>query len=193
MKKIILSFLALIAMVGTMSAQRVWAYGLKMESSVDTYTFSFVATNDVTSANLVFVSANGAEQGKVALEGVVAGENTFTLTADQIPGSGRLNWAVELSGAAIEEFVDLTADAADKYYFYLPQGVAVNNNPESEYFGTIYVAEPYPGAVDGLSAHSKTQTAGIYVFDPALNIENYAAGYVPSNVTLDASKDRYQT
>lgn len=193
MKKIILSFLALIAVVGTMSAQRVWAYGLKMESSVDTYTFSFVATNDVTSANLVFVNANGAELGKVALEGVVAGVNTFTLTADQIPGSGRLNWAVELSGAAIEEFVDLTADAADKYYFYLPQGVAVNNNPESEYFGTIYVAEPYPGAGDGLSAHSKTQTAGIYVFDPALNIENYAAGYVPSNVTLDASKYRYQT
>lgn len=193
MKKIILSFLALIAMVGTMSAQRVWAYGLKMESSVDTYTFSFVATNDVTSANLVFVNANGVEQGKVALEGVVAGKNTFTLTVDQIPGSGLLNWAVELSGAAIEEFVDLTADAADKYYFYLPQGVAVNNNPESEYFGTIYVAEPYPGAGDGLSAHSKTQTAGIYVFDPALNIENYAAGYVPSNVTLDASKYKYQT
>lgn len=193
MRKFILSILTLVAIVGTMSAQRVWAYGLKMESSVDTYTFSFVATNDVTSANLVFVNANGVEQGKVALEGVVAGKNTFTLTVDQIPGSGLLNWAVELSGAAIEEFVDLTADAADKYYFYLPQGVAVNNNPESEYFGTIYVAEPYPGAGDGLSAHSKTQTAGIYVFDPALNIENYAAGYVPSNVTLDASKYKYQT
>ena len=63
MKKIILSFLALIAMVGTTSAQRVWAYGLNMESSVDTYTFSFIATNDVTGANGNNCGAKNSQSG----------------------------------------------------------------------------------------------------------------------------------
>ena len=196
MRKIILSFLVLVAMVGTMSAQRVWAYGLNMTQEADVYAFSFISTNDATEANLVFSDATtDAVLGKVAIDKVIKGENTVELALNDIPYTGVMNWAVELKGEAIEEFVDLTDGDVidDKFYFYLPQGVAVNNNPESEYFGTIYVAEPYAGAGDGLSAHSKTQTAGIYVFDPALNIENYAAGYVPSNVTLDASKYKYQT
>ena len=192
MKKIFLSFLAIIAMVGMVSAQRTWAYGLNMTQEGDNYTFVFKSTTAATAANLVFTDAAGEVAGKVALENVVAGENTKVLALADIPGEGTLNWAVELTGAAIEGVVELTADAAAKYFYYLLQGVAVNVNPESSYFGNIYVAEPYAGASDGASAHSKTQKAGIYVYDAALNIENYAEGYVPSNVTINAT-DKYKT
>mgnify|MGYP003321089050 CR=1 FL=1 len=51
----------------------------------------------------------------------------------------------------------------------------------------MYVLETYKGAGDGASAHSKTQSQGIYVYDPMLNLENYAEGYLPSNVTLNTA------
>lgn len=193
MKKIFLSLIALVATVGMLNAQRTWAYGLDLETKdggPNVYTFSFTATTDAVAANLVFLNADGTEVGKVAVP-VAKGKNTVELAASQIPGTGELNWAVELTGAAIETATTLT-DASDKYYYYLPQDVEVNNNPESDYFGTIYVAEPYAGASDGASAHSQTQKIGIYVYDAALNLENYAQGYVPSNVTVKAA-DKHNT
>ena len=186
MKKIFLSFLAIIAMVGMVSAQRTWAYGLNMTQDGDNYTFVFKSTTAATSANLVFTDAAGEVAGKVALENVVAGENTKVLALADIPGEGTLNWAVELTGAAIEGVTEVTA-AEDKYYYYLAQDVAANVNPESEHFGKMYVLETYKGAGDGASAHSKTQSQGIYVYDPMLNLENYAEGYLPSNVTLNTA------
>lgn len=190
MKKIFLSLVALVATVGMLNAQRTWAYGLDLEANDGSYKFVFTASTDATAANLVFLNADGTEAGKVAVS-VVKGENAVELTAAQIPGTGVLNWAVELTGAAIDVATVLT-DASDKYYYYLPQDVEVNNNPESDYFGTIYVAEPYAGASDGASAHSQTQKIGIYVYDTELNLENYAQGYVPSNVTVKAA-DKHNT
>lgn len=190
MKKIFLSLVALVATVGMLNAQRTWAYDLNLEANDGSYKFVFTASTDATAANLVFLNADGTEAGKVAVP-VVKGENAVELTVAQIPGTGVLNWAVELTGAAIDVATVLTDDS-DKYYYYLPQDVEVNNNPESDYFGTIYVAEPYAGASDGASAHSQTQKIGIYVYDAELNLENYAQGYVPSNVTVKAA-DKHNT
>ena len=190
MKKILLSFLALVAMVGMVNAQRAWAYDLQLTSAESFYTFAFKATTAGT-ATLVFTDAVGAEVGTVDLGAVEAGANTKTLALAEVPGTGNLNWAVKMTGAAIEEVTEVTA-AEDKYYYYLAQDVAANTNPESKYFGKMYVLETYEGAGDGASAHSKTQTSGIYVYDPVLNLENYAEGYLPSNVTTDPVATAYK-
>ena len=115
MKKIFLSLIALVATVGMLNAQRTWAYGLDLETKdggPNVYTFSFTATTDAVAANLVFLNADGTEVGKVAVP-VAKGKNTVELAASQIPGTGELNWAVELTGAAIETATTLT-DASDK-------------------------------------------------------------------------------
>ena len=139
MKKFFLSFFALVAMVGMANAQRTWAYDLNSTSESGNYTFEFKATTAATAANLVFTDINGDVVSKVALENVVAGKNTATLSLSQIHKDA-LNWAVELTGEAIAEFKELTDASKGIYNFYLPQGVAVDNNPESATFGTIYVA-----------------------------------------------------
>jgi hypothetical protein len=59
MKKILLSFLALVAMVGMVNAQRAWAYDLQLTSAESSYTFAFKATTAGT-ATLVFTDAVGA-------------------------------------------------------------------------------------------------------------------------------------
>ena len=192
MKKFFLSFVALVAMVGMLNAQRTWAYGLDLEANDAAYKFVFTASTDVVSANLVFLKADGTEAGKVALSNVVKGENTVELTAAQIPGTGELNWAVELTGAAIDAMVELTDANAGIYNYYLPQDVAVDNNPESDYFGTIYVAEGTDGASDGGSDRAKTQKRGVFVYNQALEELNPTnVGYLPANAAplmTDASR-----
>lgn len=182
MKRFFSCLLALLSMIGVANAQRVWAYALQveeMEGDHPVYNFTFIATADATSANLVFTDEDGNETGKVAIQNVSQGENVVELSLEQIPGSGMLNWAVELSGEAIAEVTEVTDDAVDAFHFYLPQGVAINNNPESAHFGKIYVANPQVGT-DGLSEYTSTQTRGIYVFDPLLNLENEpGVGYSP--------------
>lgn len=185
MKKIFISFLALVAIVGVANAQRTWAYDLNSTSEGDGYTFEFKSTTAATAANLVLIDVNGEVVSKVALQNVVAGKNTATLTLAQIHKDA-LNWAVELTGEAIAELTEVTDVNRGIYNFYLPQDVAVDNNPESDYFGRIYVAEATDGADDGGSERADTQKRGIFVYDQELNELNPTTnvGILPSNVTL---------
>ena len=177
MKKILLSFLALVAMVGMVNAQRAWAYDLQLTSAESFYTFAFKATTAGT-ATLVFTDAVGAEVGTVDLGAVEAGANTKTLALAEIPGIGNLNWAVKMTGAAIEEATLITSCDG----FYMPFGVAVNNNPESKHFGKTYLSNPW-------DVNQKAAT-GFYVFDQELNLDatlfddGSKVGYKPSNVEL---------
>ena len=189
MKKIFLSFLAIIAMVGMVSAQRTWAYGLNMTQEGDNYTFVFKSTTAATAANLVFTDAAGEVAGKVALENVVAGENTKVLALADIPGEGTLNWAVELTGAAIEEVTQLTDDS--KYGgFWFAYGVGVNNNPESDYFGNIYVSNPRHSSAPAQTGFYKYSPE--LVLDSTLFVDGTKVGYKPSNVTLANAVDAIQ-
>ena len=185
MKKILLSFLALIAMVGMVNAQRAWAYGLNMSQEGDNYTFVFKSTTAATAANLVFTDAAGEVAGKVALENVVAGENTKVLALADIPGEGTLNWAVELTGAAIDEVSVISS--SNKIYF--PQGVVANVNTESDYFGSVYVANAQTGTPGGTSTK---QLHGIFEYTQTLEPVNPTAAYAPSNLDVtDAYWDGY--
>ena len=182
MKKFFLSFFALVAMVGMANAQRTWAYDLNSTSESGNYTFEFKATTAATAANLVFTDIKGDVVSKVALENVVAGKNTATLSLSQIHKDA-LNWAVELTGEAIAEFKELTDASKGIYNFYLPQDVKVDNNPESDYFSTIYVAEGTDGASDGASDRTKTQKRGVFVYNQALEELNPESnvGILPAN------------
>ena len=172
--------------------QRIWAYDLNLEASSGgnpCYKFTFVSTANATAANLVFLKSDGTEVGKVALETVIKGENIVELTLDMIPGQGKLNWGVELTAEPITKVTELTDESVDVFHFYYPQSVAINNNPESAHFGKIYVANPLVGT-DGFCEYTSTQTRGIYVFDPLLNLENEpGVGYLPLSYYLSNSWD----
>lgn len=170
-------------------AQRIWAYDLRLTSNLDTHTFNFKSVADATDGYLVFLNEAGAEMGRYQLDHVVRGANTITLTDQDIPTPNiRLNWGVELHADAIKEtatLVEITDQSTGKYKFYLPQGVAVDNNPESIYFGQIYIAAATSGDNADSNRESK-QKAGLFVFDPLLNELNPTnnVGIIPSNVTF---------
>ncbi|MFQ9996516.1 MAG: hypothetical protein ACLRV7_05530, partial [Hoylesella buccalis] len=103
--------------------------------------FTFTSNDDAQSAQLVFTdSATGEEVGTADIPNVKQGSNTITLTADQLPGQSgqKLNWAVRLTGSAVANISRLTPNDASMQY---PKTVfvAVDNSPESDYFGRFYV------------------------------------------------------
>ena len=81
-------------------------------------------------------------------------------------------------GVSLEK---LTGDE-EIYHYYLPQGVAVNKNVASPYYGYTYVAAATDGAEDGGSDRADTQKRGIFVYDKELNCLNADnVGYLPAN------------
>ena len=191
MKKLLFSLLALVAMIGTISAQRAWAYDLGLGYASDTYTFSFKATT-AANATLIFTDAEGTELATHDAGAVVAGANTVSLPKAQLPEGDAIYWAVKLTGEAIADFVEVTDDSKGIYNFYLPQGVAVDNNPESSTFGNIYVAQSTNGASDGGSTRADNQKQGIFIYDQTLAELNPTSnvGIIPSNVTLSSTTNR---
>ena len=171
-------------------AQRIWAYDLRLKSNLDTHTFNFKSVADATDGYLVFLNEAGAEMGRYQLDHVVRGANSITLTDQDIPTPNiRLNWGVELHADAIKEtatLVEITDQSTGKYKFYFPQGVAVDNNPESNYFGQLYVAAATSGD-NADSNRESQQQAGLFIFDPLLHELNPInnSGIIPSNVTFD--------
>lgn len=135
----------------------IYAYGLDKQESGDEYTFTFSANDDAVSGTLIFTDRETGEVlGEWPLTDVVEGENTVTLTKDQIPGEEgqTIDWAVNLVGNNIPTF-GLINNPNDFDYTYTFN--TVDNNPESDYFGRIYVGHR-PGTA---SADN-----GLWIYNP---------------------------
>ena len=117
----------------------IYAYGLNSERGEEQYTFTFTANDNAEAAYLIFTDANTDETvGTVEVPNVVEGENTVTLTFDQIPGTDtqKMNWAVNLVGQTVPT-IGLLNNPND--FSFNRIGNVVDNSPESDYFGRFYL------------------------------------------------------
>lgn len=169
------------------SVPRVFAYDLKSElvtPGYDQYRLSFKSNVPYKSGNIVFLNEAGVQVGeKLAITANPMIINRTDLPADMV------NWGVELSSdrcTSVDEYTDASKGIYD---FYNPQGIAVDNSPESNYFGQIYIAAATNGdATKGKTARTKNQKQGIFVYSPELKELNLSnVGYMPSNVTLSGN------
>ena len=122
------------------------AYGLNVVNNGGVYTFSYTANSDAKAAALVFYK-DGVEAGRVVVD-VKKGANTFELAADMLPGAEGdvFTWALDLTGDAIANWgrvhhtalSDLKADASTAM---VRPFVAINNNPQTDYFQYLYVMD----------------------------------------------------
>ena len=127
--------------VDTSIPKGIFAYDLNsIEGENGDYTFTFKCNSNAREAYLVFNdNTTGQEVGRVALSNIVEGENSVTLTKDQLPGSAgqHMNWAVNVVGDAITSITRIN----NEYATYTRAMVAIDRSPESSHFGTIYVGE----------------------------------------------------
>ena len=167
----------------TPATQRIWAFDLKHKATMAGYQFTFKSVaNGVGS--LILKDEQGEPLKHIYLSSVNEGENTITVPYDEMPQTrDDLSWEITLAAGAVEQgaiLKEITTDMA-KFHYWFPQGVAINNNPESKHFGKIYIAQVQGGTTE----MGDSQTAGIYVLDALLNAENYnTSGYIPQGVDV---------
>lgn len=169
-------------------APRAWAYDLRKGEDGENYTFTFKTTSAGT-ATLIFKDKNGntLDFGAHTATATEAGEQKITIAKSTFAAATKdIYWEVKMEGAAIENMVEVTDPAAGIYNFYVPQGIAVDNNTNSNYFGQIYVAQATNGASDGGSEMAKNQTVGLFVYDQKLTLKNTNyEGIAPQNVAFN--------
>ncbi len=138
-----------------------FAYGLKGELSdnLATMNVSFSLNTAAESVSVVVRNEAGEEYIRHDLGALAAGTHKAEILTPETM-QGTFTWEVEVAGAAktaIEEFVALR--------YYHPRGVDVDNNMESDNFGSIYVTE-------GMETSSETYYSatnggvGLYIFNP---------------------------
>lgn len=173
MKKLTLFLAAIMMAMLSFAAQpkRIYAYGLSASFAENVYTFSFHANETPTAGKLVFYDATSSEKvGETVLENLVLGKNEVTIAAHQLPGDNgqQLNWAIELSAAAVTAYEEVFADASHRYR----RGYSnVDVSPESDYFGSVYVAD-------------RTSTKALskfYVYSPSYVISDEAGHDLGAN------------
>ena len=176
--------------VDTSFVKGIFAYGLNSTEGNDgSYTFTFTSNSDAREAYLVFTdNTTGEEVGRVALENIVEGENTVTLTKNQLPGNDGqvMNWAVNVKGDAITRIIRLN----DHYANYTRAAVAIDRSPESSHFGTIYVGERigknnagngiYACDINGQPRNANVYNGGItWANDMRLAVDGEGKIYIP--------------
>ena len=177
----------------------IMAYNLNVVENGDNYTFTFNANSDAVSASLIFYAADNTEVGAVELANVVKGANTFTIAKDELPGEAgtTMIWAVELQGQSISNIGKLYEDKS-----LIATGTsrlfnAINNNPESDKFGYIYVFHR-GGSTQATMA--VRETSGVFEYDnnySKLNSVRYSGEVKtfgnPGRVSLDDNGYLYIT
>ncbi len=174
---------------------RAWAYDLALAVEGDQYTFSYKATT-AAKATLILTDAEGAELDAVDLGLVEAGANTAVLAASELPAGQEVTWAVKLEAGAIAELAEVTDQSRGIYDFYNMMDVLVDNNPESEHFGKIYIQQSLNGASDGATDRADTQIAGFFVYDQALNELNPTSNVgiqpiLPEGYTMGDARNKF--
>ena len=174
---------------------RAWAYDLALAVEGEQYTFSYKATTAAL-ATLIFTDVDGEELATKDLGLVEAGANTVVLAADELPAGQKVNWAVKLEAGAIANIVEVTDQTRGIYDFYNMMDVLVDNNPESEYFGRIYIQMAYDGANDAATDRSAVQKAGFYLYDQALNELNPESNVsirptLPEGYTMGDNRNKF--
>lgn len=111
-----------------------------------------------------------------AAEGLTVGKHTATISCDAFAPQTKLTWAVRVNGLSPLAPVQ----HGTQYSMYCPHGVAVDNNPESEYFGRILATESMHSVTSKTAqayiSGSEANGAGIYAFSPDFKVIASAEG-----------------
>lgn len=145
--------------VTTDATANIYASALKMESTEQQYKFSFLLNEDATEVAIEFTSGDKVLKSYSA-GALSKGNNQVSIAKTEIPLGKDIHWQVKATAKSVARPIKMTGDE-ETLKFYNAYGVAIDNNPESPYFGRIYVASSKPG-----TSGNRTTGQGIYIMDP---------------------------
>jgi hypothetical protein len=141
-------------------------YASELSRSGNTFTFTLNDNTDEVIITLYDDANNAAatyNAGALA-KGIKSVTHDFT---SQVP-AGTYSWSVTTQAAAVTA-VTKVSDDSQRFLFWGPRGVAVDNSFASPFFGRVYASEGSGGAVTAGSPNpTRTTTKGVYIFNAAL-------------------------
>ncbi len=147
----------------------IFAYDLRYNREGDSYTFTFKANDDAKEAYITFRDINTNEElATMPIPNVVHGANEITIPVADLPsvpegeeGCVKMNWEITLVGEPISR-IDLL-NTPDDWHSTTSLFSTVDNYPESDYFGRIYVNE---------RAGQPNENNGLWIYDQDWNKVN---------------------
>lgn len=115
----------------------IMAYDLCVAQSGNDYTFTFFANTQPVSGKLLFYTISGDLLGEYTItQPLQSGNNSITIPTSALPSShSTIAWSLQLSAASNPQFAIIyEGEVCTRAY------ATINNHPESDYFGHIYLA-----------------------------------------------------
>ena len=142
-----------------------YAYNLSStwNNTKKTLTVNYTLNANATSVDVVIMDGQ-MEMKRISCAGTTRGSFTETISlADaQLPLYRNFTWKIDVKGTS----KDKPTQVSTYYSLYCPHGLAIDKNPESEYFGRIIAADAMQEVVGKEGYLSSGQGAGLYVFTP---------------------------
>ena len=165
MKKKFLHVLALTSLMvfsqGVKATTNIYASGLTGELQGSDYNITYVLNEVAVSGEFQVINTDGDVIKSIPLTSLNKGANTATIDPDDVP-VGTYRWQIKVTAdGSVATPTKKTDNAWSQLQFWAPRGVAIDNNPESAYFGRVYVSETQGGTVT-----NRTTQNGIYILDP---------------------------
>ena len=195
MKKFTLLFVATLFSALSFAALNPYAYGLSSDLSDDekTVTITYKLNADATSVNIVILDGE-TEVKTIACDGKTTKgtHSVVDISTDGFPKGKTLSWKVEVKGTSVAS----PTLHDESIRFYLPYGMDIDVDPESDYLGQWYVIEASNDGKSKAGYQCNPFGRGLYAFDATLNpILNSAgtrgflggvnAGYTEKNINGD--------
>ncbi len=195
MKKLFLAFAAMVMAFSVSAAElNIYASGLKAGTLADgKLPIEYVLNATATSLDFQVLNADGVAVKTIALEGdlLAKGAHSTTIDLSEV-GAGTYTWALKASAEARTAMsADLITPCPPELAFYQPRDLAADMNPESPYFGNLYLANARQGTPTGVANASNT-VSGVHVIDPLLTRKgSYDGGVEWAGKTANENKNGY--
>lgn len=193
MKKLTLFLVAMLFSALSFAALNPYAYGLKSDLSDDekTVTLTYSLNANATSVNIVILDGETVVKTQTST-GTAQGEHNVDISTDGFPKGKTLTWKVVVNGTSVGS----PTLHDESIRFYLPYGMDIDVDPESDYLGQWYVIEASNDGKSKAGYQCNPFGRGLYAFDATLNpILNSAgtrgflggvnAGYTETNINGD--------
>ena len=163
MRKVYALFVALMVCAVSFAALNPFAYALSSSLSADeaTLTINYSLNADATGVNVVIFNGE-TEVKSFASVGLTKGAHTMEISTAGLPKSANLTWKVKVAGTSVEA----PTQESTMYSLYCPHGLAIDKDPNSDYFGRIIVAEAMDVVKTKTDYVSGGKGAGLYTFRP---------------------------
>ena len=146
-----------------------YAFGLESELTADASVLNVTYRLNNSNATSVNVLVYEGEEVVATIPGGTSiGKNVVEVVTAELPQGVELTWAVEVNGTSVE----VPTQEEKMYSMYCPHGLAIDKDPESEYFGRILVADAMSVVKDKAGYLGSGIGAGLHAFNPSFTTDS---------------------